>query len=239
MTATYNTIKANWLSLSNRFAHLQDFNKDNESFNGSAMVGDTCIKVRGNTKPINVENTESSLAVVVKTNECINNRSCSSTNVKDTVSVVRAVPEAKGKTVMNKVNIHDLNDKCTDLKTCVQQQDNVFVFLPITNLRRLKISQSLKPNKILSHKEYDPVTVHKTERATGKPNFEEAKIQLPSKINFKLFEELCKGHWDYQLPYFIKFGFPIDFPHDLEHKLQYRGKNHSSAVKFLIMSIHI
>ena len=133
---------------------------------------------------------------------------------------------------MNTVNIQDLNDKCADLKTCVQQQENVFGFLPITNLRRLKIGQSLKPNKILSYEEFDPVTVHKTVRATGKPNFEGAKIQLPSKINFTLFKELCKGHWDYQFPYFIKFGFPLDFPHDLEHNLQYTGVNHNSAVKF-------
>ena len=181
------------------------------------MVDNTCNKVRDNIKT-DIEIAESSLVVGVNTNECSNNSSCSSTNVRDTVSIVRAVLEGKGKTVMNKVNIHDLNDKCADLKTCVQQE-NVFGFLPITNLRRLKIGQSLKPNKILSYEEFDPVTVHNTVRATGKPNFEGAKIQLPSKINFTLFEELCKGHWDYQLPYFIKFGFPLDFPHDLEHKL--------------------
>ena len=82
---------------------------------------------------------------------------CSNTNVKDTVSVVGTVLEGKGKTVMNEVNIHDLIDKCTDLKTCIQQQDNIFGFLPITNLRLFKIGQSLKPNKIMSYEEFDPV----------------------------------------------------------------------------------
>ena len=79
---------------------------------------------------------------------------------------------------MNKVNVHDLKDKCSDLKNCIKQQENVFGFLPITNLRHLKIDQSLKQNKILSYEDIDPVMVHKTICATGKYSFDEARIQL-------------------------------------------------------------
>ena len=87
----------------------------------------------------------------------------------------------------------------------------VFGFLPITNLHRLRIGHSLKPNKILTYTDFDPVKVHAEVKATGQFNFQNAKIQLPSKINFKLFESLCS---DYQLPYFVKYGFPLDFPHE-------------------------
>ena len=138
----------------------------------------------------------------------------------------------KGKAIMNKINIYDLNDKCSDLKQCIRQQTNAFAFLPITNLRRFKIGQSLKPNKILSYEEFDPVALHESIRATGQYKFEKAKIQLPSKINFQHFEESCGGTWDYQLPYFKKFGFPLNCAHDLEHKLQYTGENNSSVVNF-------
>ena len=63
-------------------------------------------------------------------------------------------------------------------------------------------------------------------------NFQKAKIQLPSSINFELFEKLCEGYWDYQLPYIIKFVVPLDFPVDKQSKLQSAETNHNSAVNF-------
>ena len=128
------------------------------------------------------QKTKSSLVSGSNSNKCGDNNLCIGTDIKHTASVVRTVLEGKGKSIMNKVNVHDLKDTCLDLKTYIKQRDNVFVFLPITNLQRLKTGQSLKPNKILSYEDFDPIVVHKTIRATGKYNFEEIKIQLPQKL---------------------------------------------------------
>ena len=55
---------------------------------------------------------------------------------------------------------------------------------------------------------------------------------LPSKINFNLFEKLAEGYWDWQLPYFIKYGFPLEFLHSEEKHLQNGEDNHASAKAF-------
>ena len=96
----------------------------------------------------------------------------------------------------------------------------VFGFLPISNLKQFRISEALKPNKILTETEFDPVTIHEVIKSTGKPNFEKARIQLPSKINFELLDEICKNYWDYQVPLFLRYGFPLDFPVEHEDELQ-------------------
>ena len=47
-----------------------------------------------------------------------------------------------------------------------------------------------------------------------------------------MLEDLSRDYWDYQLPYFLKFGFPLDFPHEKENLLQSTEESHSSADKF-------
>ena len=69
---------------------------------------------------------------------------------------------------------------------------------------------SLVPNSIITDKNFDPVRLYKQVRNTGKYNYEQAKIQLPSDINFELLEKLAENYWDYQLPMFLKFGFVVD-----------------------------
>ena len=91
----------------------------------------------------------------------------------------------------------------------------------------------MKPKVILSDN-YDPVAVHHMVRNTGKYNFQDARILLPSKINFELFEELAQGYWDWQLPHFIKYGFPLDFPYSKESCLKSGRDNLASATKFPI-----
>ena len=148
-----------------------------------------------------------------------------------TASIVQKVKNGN-KQCLRHVNVKKITDKCIDLKKCIQQQRNVYGFLPITNLRRLHLNQSLKPNVILNEEQFDPVRVHNIVKATGKYNFEEAKIQMPSTINFELLESICTNYWDYQLPYFLKFGFPLDFPHDCENRLVSTEESHASATKF-------
>ena len=69
-------------------------------------------------------------------------------------------------------------------------------------------------------------------KATGKYNFEEGRIQLPSRINFEYLETLALNYWDYQLPLFLKYGFPLDFPHEHTKDLISTKQNHASGIKF-------
>ena len=91
---------------------------------------------------------------------------------------------------------------------------------------------SLKPNSIITNKDFDPVKIHKQVRDTGKYNSEQAKIQLPFDINFELLEKLAESYWDYQLPMFLKFDFPLDFPKFEEWNLKSTEESHSSAMKY-------
>ena len=153
-------------------------------------------------------------------------------DTSSTVAIVKYVAQAKKPTLLRKVNVCQIKDKVSDLKKCIEQQQNVMGFLPITNLRRLRLNASLKPNVICDKTNFDPIKVHEIVLKTGRHNFEQAKIQLPSAINFDLLEELSEGYWDYQLPYFLKFGFPLDFPKHEKDKLKNGEENHKSATQY-------
>ena len=152
-------------------------------------------------------------------------------DVKNSVQITRAVLNGNN-TCIRHVNVLDIKDKCVDLKRCIGQQGTVFGFLPITNLKRMRIGHSLTPNKVLSHNNFDPVLTHKAVRHIGGKNFERAKIQLPSDINFELLDKLCVDYWNYQLPYFLRYGFPLDFPQDKETDLQSTEVSHASAIRY-------
>ena len=138
----------------------------------------------------------------------------------------------QGSKCVRNVIVTNIEDKCIDLKKCLSQQDTPLGFLPISNLKRLAIASSLRSNKVVNDNNFDPVHCHKEVKATRLYNFQQAKIQLPSKINFDLLEDLSREYWDYQLPYFLKFGFPLDFPHEKESCLKSTEESHSSANKF-------
>ena len=102
----------------------------------------------------------------------------------NSVEVVKNVMAGNCNCLRN-VNVLNLKDKCTDLKAYITQQKTVFGFLPISNLKRFRISEALKPNKILTEMEFDPVTIHEVIKSTGKPNFEKAyNFLLKSILNF-------------------------------------------------------
>ena len=52
---------------------------------------------------------------------------------------------------------------------------------------------SLKPNMFVTDEDFDPVKVHNLVRKTGCYNFQKARIQLPSRINFQKFKEMAAG----------------------------------------------
>ena len=128
-----------------------------------------------------------------------------------TADILKQVQKGKNNACMRRVEVEKIKDKCLDLKICINQQNTVFGFLPITNLKRTKINTSLRPNCVLTEDKFDPVLIHTPVRKMCRYNFEQANIQLPSKINFDLLEQLSSDYWDYQLKSFLKFGLPLDF----------------------------
>ena len=95
-------------------------------------------------------------------------------------------------TGLRNVNVLSLNNKCADLKKCIDQQKTIFGFLPISNLKRFRINDALKPNKILTDNEFNPVKVHELVKSTGKPNFEVANIHSRQKLILNFWIELAK-----------------------------------------------
>ena len=63
-------------------------------------------------------------------------------NITDTTEVVKVVMNFNN--CIKNVNVLNLKNKCSD--QCIAQQDTVFGFLPISNLKRTRINNALKPN---------------------------------------------------------------------------------------------
>ena len=148
----------------------------------------------------------------------------------NTESVIDATKADKD--YVKRVDVNKLDYKCQDLQNCLFQQYNAFGFLPLNNLKKVGVGMSLKPNKVICKSDFSPVKVHREVRATGKYNYQEAKILLPSPINFQLFEHLAKDYWDWELPLMLKYGFPLCFPHSKEKDLKSDEINHSSAMNY-------
>ena len=71
-------------------------------------------------------------------------------DMQKTADIVRMVKQkSQGNTCLNLVKVESIVDKCADLRSCISQQKTAFGFLPITNLKRLKIGSPIKPNSIM------------------------------------------------------------------------------------------
>ena len=224
------------ISLNNRFQILAEI----EIESGSSSVNDDSQVTLDITQP----NNKSACNLKEKSKICGTSTSRSVSKIEESktsslpqggkVDVTNSTEVVKNvlagnHTCLRNVHVLSLNNKCVDLNKCIDQQKTIFGFLPISNLKRFRISDALKPNKILTDKEFNPVKVHELVKSTGKPNFEGAKIQLPSKINFDLLDRISQDYWDYQVPLFLRYGFPLDFPVEHEDELQTTEVNHDSA----------
>ena len=152
------------------------------------------------------------------------------TQVSDLCNTESVIDATKaGKDYVTRVDVNKLDYKCQDLQKCLIQ---CLWFLPLNNLKKVGVARSLKPNKVICKSDFSPVEVHREVRATGKYNYQKAKILLPSAINFQFFEHLAKDYWDWELPLMLKYGFPLCFPHNNEKDLETGEINHSSAMKY-------
>ena len=67
-------------------------------------------------------------------------------------------------------------------------------------------------------------------KADGRPNYCGLQIPVTSKLNNSKFFHYLKDYWDWQIPFFVKFGFPLDIKPDC--KIEQELVNHPSALKF-------
>lgn len=74
------------------------------------------------------------------------------------------------------------------------------------------------------------LSIYETVRATGKPNYQIAKLPIPSGINVRNWEPLLKNYFDKQIIEYLEFGWPITYIATTPPLPTY--KNHSSATKF-------
>ena len=65
---------------------------------------------------------------------------------------------------------------------------------------------------------------------SGNYNFMKSQIQVDSQLKPDIWESYLKDYWDVQLPYLIRYGFPIDF--DCISPLKCDEINHQSAINF-------
>ena len=54
----------------------------------------------------------------------------------------------------------------------------------------------------------DIIEAHKLLAKDGRPNYRGLQIPVKSSLNHEKFATYLKSYWDWQLPLFIKFGFP-------------------------------
>ena len=104
-----------------------------------------------------------------------------------------------------------------------EQTDDKFGFIP---LGPLVIPTSDKRTYLGS----DPIKLYDLTRKETTFNFLSTQIQIHSQLNADAWEKLLENYWDQQLPYLIRYGFPLDF--DRNSKLGQNDKNHTSALAF-------
>ena len=72
--------------------------------------------------------------------------------------------------------------------------------------------------------------IHALVRATGVPNYMQARIPVSSQLNVNVWKNALSNYWDQQLLQLIEFGFPLDFNRNCV--LNHEEGNHSSATEF-------
>ena len=105
----------------------------------------------------------------------------------------------------------------------VKQNKGCFGFIPLSRMPE-KVS-----DKSVNH-DLDYVEIHKKLRKDGRKNFEGLQLPIKSKLNYDKFAHYLRNYWDWQLPMFTKFGFPLDL--DANVPLESDLINHPSAVNF-------
>ena len=112
-------------------------------------------------------------------------------------------------------------DYCKDYKACLSQSDNIFGYVPFTDLKTYT-GPSVKWDTVP-----DIIEAHKLVRQSGVPNFLKCRIPVETNLKANVWRTHLRNYWDQQLPDLLQFGFPLDFHRD--SVLSSSSTNHTSA----------
>ena len=120
-----------------------------------------------------------------------------------------------------------LHNRCQDLCDFMCQQNEHTGFIPLSPLQFVHIKQCEK-NVVDPDLCQDPVKLHKYVNSFKCPNFLGARVQVNFDMNLDLVDLLAKDYWGWQLPLYLRYGFPMDFKGKLED-LTSTMHSHASA----------
>ena len=113
------------------------------------------------------------------------------------------------------------NAKNTDIfRLWDSQNHQTFGFIPLSELAIPSVDKRIPLQGSLLQARYDVAK-------EGNYNFMGAQIQIPSQLNPDVWQDYLIDYWDKQLPYLIRYGFPLDFDTDVH--LNHTEVNHPSA----------
>ena len=131
------------------------------------------------------------------------------------------------KACMAKLNIENIDKKCKDLKLYMQQQVQHTGFIPLSPLQFCHI-RSCSTCQVDKKWLQQPVKLYEYVKSFNCPNFLGARVQVNFCMNLDLIDRLAASYWDWQLPLFLRFGFPMDFRGNY-WDLRNDGSCHASA----------
>ena len=103
-----------------------------------------------------------------------------------------------------------------------EQNKGKFGFLPVSNFPTPLLDNS-------DNEEVDLITAHNRLIRDGRPNYKGLQIPIKSGLKPDKFAFYLKNYWDWQIPLFVKFGFPLDI--DRDQPIFSEKINHKSALE--------
>ena len=121
-----------------------------------------------------------------------------------------------------KIDIQLLDNKCQALSQFMAQQPHHTGFVPLSPLQFEEIRQC---GKSIYDPELckNPVRLYNFVNSFHCPNFLGARVQVNYTMNLDLIDKLAEGYWDWHLPLFLRYGFPMDFKGTHEDLISFFG----------------
>ena len=104
------------------------------------------------------------------------------------------------------------------------------VFIPLSPFQFQEIRHC---GKCIQNPEWckDPVKLYNYVSGFQCLNFLGARVHVNYTMNLELIDRLAEGYWDWQLPLFLCYGFPMDFK-GTHGDLEFATDSHPSALQF-------
>ena len=118
--------------------------------------------------------------------------------------------DSASKNYLAKLKIDDVQNKCSELKSFMTQQKQHTGFIPLSPLQFSHI-RNCSRCQVDKHWLEKPIQLYHYVKSFKRPNFLGARVQINFDMNLDLVDRLAESYWDWQLPLFLRYGFPMDF----------------------------